>query len=87
MLAKGLKLIAINMKSLYPSIDEVRCKFKDSDMIVIHETRLDNTHSNNLVNINGFSFYRLDRNSGHNKFNWNQNIKGGGLVMFIGSKY
>ena len=34
MIDKGLKFVAVNIRSLYPSIDEVKCKFKEYDIII-----------------------------------------------------
>ena len=44
MSTKGLKFVTVNIRSLYPSIDEVRTKFKDFDVIGVCETWLNNTY-------------------------------------------
>ena len=87
MKGKGLKFVAVNIRSLYPSIDEARCKFKEFDSIGICETWLNNTYDNNLIDINTFDMYRLDREAGDIRNLSNNKKKGGGLVMYIGSKF
>ena len=87
MLGKGLKFVTVNIRSLYPSIDEVRCKFKDFDIIGICETWLNSSYTDNLIDIESFSLYIIDRESGNILNIANQKKKGGGLAMYIGSKF
>ena len=78
---KGLSFVALNVRSLYPSIDEVRCKFKQYDVIGICETWLNSTYHNNLVSLEGYTLYRVDRESGCIP------KRGGGLVIYVGSTF
>ena len=87
MFDKGLKLVALNIRSLYPSIDEVKCKFSAFDCIGISETWLNESYTDNLVSIDTFTLYRLDREAGNILNHVNKNKCGGGLIMYIGSKY
>ena len=87
MLSKGLKFVAINIRSLYPSIDEVKCKFKEFDVIGICETWLNNSYDDNLISIENYNLYRQDREVGNILNQSNRLKKGGGLVIYIGSKF
>ena len=84
---KGLKFVAVNIRSLYPSIDEVRCKFKEFDCIGISETWLTDSYPDNLINIENFSIHRLDREKGNTLNLSNSNKKGGGVALYVGSKF
>ena len=87
MLGKGLKFVSINIRSLYPSIDELKCKLRQFDVIGVCETWLNSTYDDNLINFENFTLYRLDREAG-NIINRSLNVKrGGGLVLYVGSKF
>ena len=81
---KGLRFVAVNVRSLYPSIEEVRCKFRDFDIIGICETWLNDSHHDKLIDIKTFELFRLDRNvcNGIDKVK-----RGGGLVLYVGRKF
>ena len=87
MIDKGLSFVAVNIRSLYPSIEEVRCKFKEFDCIGVCETWLNNTYPDNLINIETFSLLRLDRESGNIQNALNKDKKGGGIALYVGSKF
>ena len=87
MSCKGLKFVALNIRSLYPSIDEVRCKFKSYDVIGVCETWLNNTYDDTLVNIENFTLYRADRELGNIITVNNKAKRGGGLALYVGSKF
>ena len=84
---KGLSFVAVNIRSLYPSIEEVRCKFKEFDCIGVCETWLNNTYPDNLINIETFSLFRFDRETGNIQNAPNKNKKGGGIALYVGSKF
>ena len=84
---KGLKFVALNIRSLYPSIDEVRCKFKNFDVIGICETWLNSTYDDNLVNIENFTLFRMDREFGNITNPDLKGKRGGGLTLYVGSKF
>ena len=85
MLKKGLKFVSFNIRSLYPSIEEVQYKMKHFAVIGICETWLNSTYSNTLVEIENFSMYRLDRESG-NILNQKKNTKRGGGLQWLCQK-
>ena len=61
---RGFKLANLNIASLVRHIDELRAFLIDQcfDLIALYETRIDTTISDNLVNIDGYSILRKDRN-------------------------
>lgn len=73
---QGLKIIHLNVRSLLPKIDQVRIWVKSTaaDVIVISETWLTKSISNNDIHINGFEIYRADRPA-----------KGGGVAIYVNS--
>ena len=73
---KGLHFIHLNINSLLPKIDELRCVAKNSNAAVIgiSETKLDNTVYDSEVAIDGYNIARSDRNR-----------KGGGVACYIRS--
>ena len=84
---KGLKIVSVNIRSLYPSIDEVRCKFKNFDVIGICETWLNNTYDDNLVLLDNYMLFRADRESGNILNQQSKSKRGGGLAIYVGSKF
>ena len=56
-------------------------------MIGICKTWLNNTHDDNLVNFDNFTLFIVDREFGNIR-NVNQRSKrGGGLIVYVGSKF
>ena len=76
-----MKFVTVNIRSLYPSFDEVRSKFNEFDIIGVCETWLNSTYDDNLIHINNYTLFRLDRGKGL------PNKRGGGLVVYVGSKF
>ena len=80
---KGLKIVSLNVHSLYSSLNELTARFKDFDIICCCETWLNNTFSDQIIKIEGFEIFRLDRENG-NILNKGQKLKrGGGLIIYI----
>lgn len=73
-LAKGFKFGQLNINGLLAHVDQLRVLMADYqfDMLAINETKLDCTIDSCLVNINGYSLERKDRN-----------INGGGVALYI----
>ncbi|XP_075159066.1 uncharacterized protein LOC142232218 [Haematobia irritans] len=69
----GLKICHINSQSLLNKIDEFKYVFEDSgmDIICISETWLYSSIPDGLVNLNGYTVFRSDRE-----------IRGGGVAIF-----
>ena len=71
---KGLKIAHLNIRSLYNKLDEITfilCK-SEIDILCISESWLDNSITDNEINIPGYIIERRDRNR-----------QGGGVLMYI----
>ena len=80
---KGLKIVSVNIRSLYSSLDELSVRFKEFDIVCCCETWLNNTYTDQMVKIEGFELFRLDRESG-NILNKDLKLKrGGGLIIYV----
>ncbi|XP_033107617.1 uncharacterized protein LOC117109396 [Anneissia japonica] len=71
---KGLSVMGLNIVTLTGKFDNFKHLIENNsiDVIVLNETRLDNTISDRDVNINEYDIYRKDRNR-----------EGGGVAMYI----
>ena len=71
---RGLHFLHLNINSILPKIDELRNIAKTSKVSVIgiSETKLDDTVTNNEINIEGYSILRHDRNR-----------QGGGVACYV----
>ena len=71
---RGLHFLHLNINSILPKIDELRHIAKTSKVSVIgiSETKLDDTVTNNEINIEGYSVLRHDRNR-----------QGGGVACYV----
>lgn len=72
---KGLQIVHLNTRSLFPKLDEIRYKFltESMDVLCFTETWLHNQISDNILNIKGFSLRRNDRPL----------KKGGGTCIYV----
>lgn len=70
----GLKIIHLNVRSLLPKIYQIRIWVRSTgaDIVVISETWLNKSISDNDVCIDGFQIYRVDRLA-----------KGGGIAIYV----
>lgn len=75
---KGLQIIHINTRSIYPKMDEIRHNFLTSsmDVLCVTESWLNHQISDNMINLPGFSVIRNDRNL----------KKGGGTCIYISQR-
>ena len=80
---KGLKLVHINIRSLFPKIDQLRIILENSpiDIITLSETWLNTSVDSKMVDIKGFKLFRLDRKNPDNR-----KRRGGGLLVYINIK-
>ena len=80
---KGLKIVPVNIRSLLSSLNELFVRFKDFDIICCCETWLNNAFTDQMIRIEGFELFRLDRECG-NILNKGQKLKrGGGLIIYV----
>ena len=73
---RGFKMASLNITSLMKHIHELSILLNDQyfDIVAINETRLDPTIADNLVQIDGYSILRKDRNR-----------NGGGVCLYLRS--
>ena len=71
---RGLKIGMLNINGLLSHIDQLRFLMTDIqfDILAINESKIDNSCSNGLVSIPGYSLVRKDRNA-----------DGGGVAFYI----
>ena len=69
---KGLYFLHININSLLPKIDELKCNANKAALIGITESKLDHTVPDLEVNLPGYDILRCDRNR-----------NGGGVPCYI----
>ena len=84
--AKGLKIVHLNIRSLLKKIDQLRAILEGSqiDIIAISETWLNSKIDPQMVNIQGYKMYRLDREVKKHKL---VRKRGGGLITFVRDTY
>ena len=71
---KGFKVGVLNIRSLWPNIDEFRINFADFDSIGVCETWLNSAVTNEMICLYKHKLFRLDRNTGK---------CGGGLALYL----
>ena len=80
---KGLKLLSLNVRSLYSNLNELYLRFNDFDVLCFCETWLNGSYTDQLINMNGFEIFRLDREKGNIKNRSGKNKRGGGLIFYV----
>ena len=86
---KGLKMVHINVRSLYKKIAEIEILYNKFDIIMCSETWLDSRYTDAMINILGFQAYRLDRCSADPILLQNGDVpkRGGGVIVYIKCKW
>ena len=77
------KIVMLNVRSLFPNIDQVHHFFKTYDIICLSETWLTNGHTDNMIQIPDYDFIRLDRACGNIPNASNRPKRGGGLIIYF----
>ena len=77
---KGFKVGMLNVRSLWPHIDEVRHHFGCFDILGICETWLNPLMTSQMVSLHGHKMFRLDRTMDK------RGGGGGGLAIYISDK-
>ena len=75
---KGLKMVHLNIRSLFNKIDQLRTLFVDFDVIVVSETWLTPEITDASIELSGYRLFRQDRILPNGK-------KGGGLCLYAKS--
>ena len=77
-MGKGLRFVMLNVRSLWPNIEELKLNFVDFDIVGVCETWLNDSITNEMIDFPGFEIVRQDRCS---------NKRGGGLLLYVKNKY
>ena len=80
------KIVMLNIRSLFPSVDLVSHYFREYDVICLCETWLTHGHTDNMIKIPGFEHTRLDRAHGNILNSNNHPKRGGGLIIYYKSE-
>ena len=77
--AKGVKIVHLNIRSLVKKIDQLRLIIEGSniDIITLSESWLHQGLNSQLISVQGYKLFRLDRSTHTNK------KRGGGLVTYV----
>ena len=64
--AKGIKLVHMNVRSLFPKVDQLRAiLFQNKiDILTLSETWLNSKYDDHMIQIQDYTHYRLDRSNG-----------------------
>ena len=77
-MGKGLRFVMLNIRSLWPNIDEMRLNFYDFNVIGLCESWLTPAITDSMIDFPGFDLFRQDRCT---------NKRGGGLVIYVRKEY
>ena len=55
---KGLKILSLNVRSLYPHLNECYARFKDFDILCFSETWLNSAYKDEMLSMDGFETFR-----------------------------
>ena len=82
--AKGLKLVHLNVRSLPKKMEQIRLMLSGAnlDVITFSETWLKSYLHTQLVDLEGYKTFRLDRGA-----NGRRSKRGGGLITYIHEKH
>ena len=85
---KGLSILALNVRSLYPKLDELYIRFCDYDFLCFSETWTNSSHTNEMLSLPGFDLFRLDRGIvGQSKKGVKCTKRGGGLAIYAKKEF
>ena len=83
MTIKGLKILSLNVRSLYSNLSELHVRFKDFDILCFCESWLNSSITDQMILMEGFNLFRLDREKGNITTKKGKPKRGGGLVIYI----
>ena len=83
--AKGLKIVHVNIRSLYRKIDQLATLYSKIEFLLCSETWLNSRYDDNGITIEGMTPYRLDRCKTHQDEHILGNIpaRGGGVIIYV----
>ena len=80
---KGLKILSLNVRSLYPHLNELYVRFKDYDILCFSETWLNSNYKDEMISMESFDIFRLDREKGGIVNKAGKPKRGGGLIIYV----
>ena len=80
---KVLKIVSLNVRTLYPHINELYVRFKDYDILCFCETWLTSAYKDQMIAMYGFDIFRLDREAGNIVTDKGKPKRGGGLIIYV----
>ena len=82
---KGIKIVHVNIRSLYKKLDQIALLYKDIDFLLLTETWLNEKYTDGILSIPGMTLYRNDRCNAAEHLLENGNIprRGGGVAIYI----
>ena len=83
MTIKGLKIVSLNVRSLYTNLNELYARFKDFDILCFCETWLNDRINDQMISMEGFTIFRLDREKGDIRSKKGKPKRGGGLIIYV----
>ena len=89
LLTKGLKIVHVNIRSLYRKLDQLATLYDKSDFLLCSETWLNSKYDNNGITINGMTPFRLDRcqASQDERQSGNIPVRGGGVIIYVNNRW
>ena len=87
LLEKGIKILHVNIRSLYRKIDQLSCLFSKADFLLCTETWLNCNYNSSLVNIAGMSYFRMDRSDAVSPEKDVIPTRGGGVIIYASQKW
>ena len=84
--AKGLKFVHLNIRSVVKKIDQIRTMVPNNtlDVFTLSETWLRKYMSTQIVHLNGYKLFRMDREA---KAKNGKVKRGGGLITYVNEKH
>ena len=79
---KGHSLLALNVRGLYSKLDQLYIRFHEFDISCFSETWTNASHTDEMLSLNGYELFRLDRGPYMNK-QGPKTKRGGGLIIYV----
>ena len=83
MAIKGLKIVSLNVRSLYAYLNKLYARFKDFDILCFCETWLNSKINDQMISMDRFNIFRLDREKGNIVSKKGKPKRGGGIIFYV----
>ena len=78
-----VKILSLNIRSLFANFNEVLVNFTEFDIICFCETWLNDSIKDQMISIDGFETFRLDQGKGNIVNKSGKPKRGGGLIIYV----